>query len=306
MKRALDRPLAQITMAISLADAIDDFIIDREMRRLSPRTIKYYRDELGFFRSWLGERATHDVRTSDLRRWFLALGERRNAGGLHANYRALRAFFRWVWQEYEYEQTNPMVKIAPPKVPDKRQDPVSLDTVRTLLQACKSGFYGRRNKAMVLGLLDTGCRSAEFLALNIGDVDVRSGRVRIDGGKGGKDRVVFLGRRALGTMRRYLRLRPDAEPADALWVSIKGWRLSYEGLRSMVRHLAERAGVPAPRLHDFRRAFCIESLRNGANIYALQQMTGHADLDTLRRYLKQTEQDLVKEHRRTSPVDNSL
>ena len=237
--RPVTTPLSQLTLTISLQDAIDDFIVDREMRRLSARTIRYYRTELTLFQRWLGGGATNDVRTADLRWWFIDLAERRNAGGLHASYRALRAFFRWVWIEYEYDTRNPMLKVAPPKVPAAQQDPVTLETVRVLLRACQGGgFHARRNKAMILGLLDSGCRSEEFLHLNLGDVDVRAGRVQVRHGKGGKDRAVFLGRKALAALRGYLRLRPDAEMDDALWVSDQGARLSYEGLRSMVSSLS--------------------------------------------------------------------
>jgi integrase/recombinase XerD len=89
-------------------------------------------------------------------------------------------------------------------------------------------------------------------------------------------------------------------------VTVKGTRLTYWGLRQIVRRRAEKAGVRLPSLHSFRRAFALYTLGNGADIYSLQTLMGHSDLTVLRRYLKQTEADLREGHRRARPVDNLL
>ena len=98
----------------------------------------------------------------------------------------------------------------------------------------------------------------------------------------------------------------QAEPLDPLWVSVQGNRLTYWGLRQVIRRRAEKAGVPAPSLHSFRRAFALLCLRNGADVYSLQKLMGHSDLSVLRRYLKQTEDDLRATHEKHGPVDNWL
>ena len=71
------------------------------------------------------------------------------------------------------------------------------------------------------------------------------------------------------------------------------------------RRRATKAQVPTPGLHDFRRAFALECLRNGMEVYSLQKLMGHADLQVLRRYLAQTTEDIAASHRVGSPVDNS-
>lgn len=82
-------------------------------------------------------------------------------------------------------------------------------------------------------------------------------------------------------------------------------RLSYWGLNQILFRRAKQAGIPKPGLHDFRRAFAINFLRNSPKeIYSLQHLMGHADLQILRRYLKQTDEDIAAAHRRASPVDN--
>lgn len=89
-----------------------------------------------------------------------------------------------------------------------------------------------------------------------------------------------------------------------MWVSVEGNRLTYSGLRQIIRRLSGHANTPEPTLHDFRRAFALACLRNGMDIYSLQNLMGHADLQVLRRYLKQTREDLQAAHAKGSPVEH--
>ena len=100
--------------------------------------------------------------------------------------------------------------------------------------------------------------------------------------------------------------RGAVKPDDPLLPSKNGARLGYGGLVHILKSSAKEAGVPVPGAHDFRRAFALNCLRNGVDIYSLQKLMGHADLQVLRRYLKQTNQDLCEAHRKGSPVDNGL
>jgi len=94
-------------------------------------------------------------------------------------------------------------------------------------------------------------------------------------------------------------------PNSPLWVTNKHNRLTYWGLNQIILRRAEEAHIEKPSLHDFRRAFALNFLRNGGDIYSLQNLMGHADLQVLRRYLAQTTDDLHIAHRKFSPVDNA-
>jgi integrase/recombinase XerD len=106
-------------------------------------------------------------------------------------------------------------------------------------------------------------------------------------------------------MRAYLRTRQDQSPA--LFVS-KDWeRLTYDGLRQILERRTISAKLEKkPTLHAFRRAFALNMLRNGVDIFTLQRLMGHADLQVLRRYLAQNDQDNLLAHMRGGPVDNNL
>jgi len=290
---------------------IRSFIIDCQSRRLSHRTIDLYQAELGYLRQFLEQQRVtrvEDIAPTHLRAYLVQLATHRNAGGCHVAYRITKTFLRWWQAEYEpHDWRNPITKVQAPKMPKPLLEPIPLEHIRAMLATCPPRtFRGDRGRAILLSLLDTGCRASEFLALNIGDVNMTSGAVIIHAGKGGKGRVVFLGAKARKAILAYLRHRPEAKPGDPLWVTENGKRMAYRGLDSLIRRRAEAAKVPEPSLHSFRRAFALLSLRNGANVYALQRLMGHADLTILRRYLAQTEQDLQRAHEESGPVDNLL
>ena len=178
-----------------------------------------------------------------------------------------------------------------------------------LLSTCSSkDFYDLRDKALLFFLFDTGARASETCAVNLEDIDLRSGSVLIRSGKGRKPRTVFLGKKSRRALRAYLKSyakQYNIPECNALWITAHQTRLTYWGLNQILRRRAKEANIEKPSVHDFRRAFALNFLRNGGDIYSLQKLMGHADLQVLRRYLAQTVEDLKVAHHNYSPVDNS-
>lgn len=308
MKTATSHMIRQILQS-ALQDEIAAFLVDRRARGLSRRTIQFYGEELRHWHIWAQVQGIRDLQAitpRNLRAWLVKLGERRNPGGVHASYRALRAFLRWAWEENDLPPPCPIKRVAAPKVPKTPLSPVPIADLSAMIATCqRRRFLGDRDRAIMVGLLDTGCRAGEFVALNLGDVAMSTGRVWIREGKGGKQRAVFFGPRTLKEITRYLRHRPDRSAADPLWITHRG-RLAYGGLRAIMRKRARLAQVPAPSLHSFRRAFALYSLRAGMDVYSLQRLMGHESLAVLRRYLCQNEDDLRVAHKRAGLVDSLL
>lgn len=286
---------------------VESFLVDCKTRGLASGTVEFYRVKLGAFLVFCEAQAVSrltDLTPDFLRRYILLLEEKHNPGGIHAAYRSIRAFLRWV----DFEEVapdgwkNPIHKVKAPKVGQEPIEPVSLDDVAALLATCKRGtFAGDRDRAVILCLLDTGLRAKEFYRLDIDDMDAGTGALLVRQGKGRKPRVVFFGRRTRRSIRAYLRARRDSSPA--LWVTVRGERMTYSTLRGILRRRAAVAGVKPPSPHDFRRAFALAMLRGEADIFALQKLMGHSDLQVLRRYLAQTEQDTRRAHDKGGPVD---
>ena len=185
-------------------------------------------------------------------------------------------------------------------------EPIAIEDLKALIGTCKAGTaIDDRDRAIFLVLLDTGVRAQELCNTNLQDTDLNAGSAMIRHGKGGKSRTVFLGRKTRRALRSYLRQRRDRSPA--LYVSARRDRLTYNGLRLMLDDRAHLAKLERkPTLHDFRRAFALNMLRNGVDIFALQRLMGHSDLQVMRRYLAQNIEDTQMAHMRGSPVDNGL
>lgn len=306
-----DQTILEISQGGYIAITTESFLIDRQAEGLSKHTLKFYRQFLSHFLEYCDAhhlKNISDVNPDFLRRFFLAFSETHNPGGVHAAYRTLRAFFRWVMNEeiMPLEWKNPMLKVKPPKVSIDPLEPISIQDVKALIDICQRGnLIGERDRAIFFFLLDTGARAQELCNADLKDIDLNTGTVTIRFGKGGKTRTVFIGRKTRKAIRGYLRKRKDHFPA--LFVSIHEERLTYDGLNQLLERRAKTAGFDKkPTLHSFRRAFALNMLRSGVDIFALQRLMGHADLQVLRRYLTQNDQDNQLAHMQGGPVDHNL
>lgn len=285
---------------------IEAFLVDRKAQGLSEGTLTFYRKKLELFLEYCeGQLITQvtELDPNQIRCYLLYLEEKgHNPGGVHAAFRSLRTFLYWWEEELEPEGwKNPIRKVKPPKLSISPLEPVDIEIVKAMADSCDSSFFGKRDKAILLSLLDKGARAKEFLSFNLDDFNYRTGELLIREGKGRKFRSVFLGKKSRRTVRAYLRLRHDDK--SAMWVVQNGDRLTYCGLRQIIRRRAVQARVNTPSIHAFRCAFALNMLRAGVDVFSLQKLMGHADLQVLRRYLALTTEDIAKAHRIGSPVD---
>ena len=284
--------------------ALDAFLLDAQARNLSPRTIRYYRQQLGWFIQHLALSDAYDLNkltSHHIRRYLVDLRDEREwkPASVQAAFRAIRAFVNFCHAEDLMPQ-NPVERVKAPKADLHVKPALTADEIQRLLTAARY----QRDRAVLLCLLDTGCRANEFLAWNIGDVNIATGVVRVRHTKARKERSVYLGSRTRRELIKVLTaqdLRPDAP----VWRTMDtGERLTYHGLKSMLQSLGKRTAINNCSAHAFRRTFAVMSLRNGMNIYALQRIMGHSDLSVLRHYLSLVEDDLQEAHRSFGAVDN--
>ena len=124
-----------------------------------------------------------------------------------------------------------------------------------MINSCGDNLTGKRDKAIMLFLLDKEIRASELISISLEDINLITGDVIIRLGKGRKDRNVYLGSRS----RKALRLIPETQIdlSDALWITDEGERLTYWGLKMIMRRRANQAMVKTPQLHAFRRWFAL-------------------------------------------------
>lgn len=289
----------------------DDFFFHLKLKNRAEHTIRYYRTTRNMHQVYReatqSPSDTAQINVMQLRRFLLWLKEERGLqpGGLHAHGRAIRALFKWAFKE-EVLPSDPSARLELPRVPRERQPTVTEKHIQALLEAAKGLDQPYRDTAMILTLYDTGIRCQEFVGLSVNTLMLEKGLLLIHG-KGDKDRVVPIGSKAMQAIVRYIRRErePGHEGISALFLNRHGEPLTRFGVSIRLATLAKNAGLArelcAP--HAFRRGFAVQFLRNGGDVFTLQQIMGHTSLDMTRRYVNLLDDDLKKAHLRLSPAD---
>jgi integrase/recombinase XerD len=240
-------------------------------------------------------------------------------------YISLASFFTWASREFNLP-INPMKSIPRPRVPDDPPvEPFKKEELELLIKACDSckeadtdqrrkftmqRSTAKRDKAILLTLVDTGLRASELCALRIADVDMKTGRTQIRPGeagkaKGGKGRVVYMGKSARRFLWRYLAEREDGDDLEAPLFLGKFQRpFTRDALRQVIKGLGDKAGIRKCHPHRFRHTFAITYLRSGGDIFTLKSLLGHGSLDMVEHYARIADVDVEQAHRKASPADN--
>jgi len=317
----------------SLSRSIEGFLLNVSAAGRSPYTIRNYRTELGRFLKFVGDKEVNKIQSSEMENYLLYLKNdflickvattpippRKLSQKTLSNAHGILAGF-WKWAAKEFLLPNPF-KVPPIKAYIKPISPLRENEIALLIGACgqttkhsrKMNLYSsarstaKRDKAIILTLLDSGMRVSEMCGILIKDYDQENGRLLITG-KGSKTRFVYLGRSSRQALWSYLLERyPSQKPNkdDPLFAEMYGmYPLTRNGILQLLKRLGTRAGVEGVHPHRFRHTFAVEFLRNGGNIFELQQLLGHADLDMVKRYVQLAELDLENSAKRASPVDH--
>ncbi len=157
---------------------------------------------------------------------------------------------------------------------------------------------------MIYLFVDTGLRRAELCDLRFRDVDLNTGAITVEHGKGDKFRVVFCGNECRKMLRKYAACVEDARPDDFFFLTDEGSPLTTDGIVSILRRLEKRAGFPAYKgFHGLRRCFALERKRNGDDIFTIQRALGHSSPTVTQRYIALTDEDDAAAALRSSPMD---
>jgi integrase/recombinase XerC len=290
----------------------------RDERQLSPNTVTAYRKDLAdlteFLSGYLGK---SDWRWSDADRLALrsfmgwcarkGLGRRTVARKLSA----ARTYFRFLDRE-GFLEGNPTRAVRAPRT--ERRLPAhagrgEMEAIFRLAEAraAENALEGTRNLVILEVLYGSGLRLSELYALDLSDLDVPGGKVKVLG-KGSKERIVPVTRPALVAVDRYLPRREEAlargggTDRAALLVNRSGGRLSRRSVQRIVRRFfTEGAGGDDLTVHSLRHSFATHLLDAGADLMAVKELLGHASLSTTRIYTHTSRDRLRRIYEDTHP-----
>jgi integrase/recombinase XerC len=215
---------------------------------------------------------------------------------------AARTFFRYLLRE-KHVKTNPIVSVSAPKSPKRLPGNLDADRMARLLDIPGDTAIINRDRAILELLYSSGLRLTELVDLDLGDVDAQDATVRVTG-KGNKDRIVPVGRKALAALARWLKSRSELAPADetAMFVSNRGTRISQRSVQARVSHWAKQQGIDAKVFpHLFRHSFATHILESSHDLRGVQELLGHANISTTQVYTHLDFQHLAQIYDQTHP-----
>jgi integrase/recombinase XerC len=181
---------------------------------------------------------------------------------------------------------NPATDISAPQVPRKLPNTLDVDQMARLLQIQGDDPVTVRDRAMLELLYSSGLRLAELVNLNPEDVDLDDAMIRVTG-KGNKTRLIPVGRMARTAISQWLRIRLELVVGEekALFIGVRGRRISPRTVQNRVHHWALKAGIPQRVYpHLFRHSFATHLMESSRDLRAVQELLGHADISTTQIY----------------------
>ena len=279
-------------------------------RGLSPRTLDAYRRDIERFVGFLGERGCRriaDASATDLREFVYQLKDRGlQATSIRRNLSAVRTYYAFLLAE-GVVVADPTERVELPRAWRRLPGVLARQDVERLLDAPDpADRFFWRDKALLEFAYAAGVRVSELTGLKVRDVDIGEGLAVVTG-KGAKERLVPVGRSALRALIVYLReIRPGLvrghDTAGAVFLNHRGRPLSRMGVWKILRKHVERAGIEKRVTpHTLRHSFATHLLEGGADLAAVQEMLGHADISTTQIYTHVDREYLKDVHRKYHP-----
>ena len=203
-------------------------------------------------------------------------------------------------------ETNPWTGVRGPRVPKRLPDFLPVDEMFLLVdEPEKPGELTTRNRAIIELLYAGGLRVSELVGLNLNHVRLDSGEARVLG-KGGKERIVPIGSKAVEALESYLAIRPAllraGKEKKALFISRIGTRLTARSIARMIDQVTLRVGLGRNvHPHSLRHTFATHMLEGGADLRDIQELLGHARLSTTQKYTHVTLTRLQEVYDRAHP-----
>lgn len=298
---------------MNMKDLVEDFLGYMAVERgSSPNTLAAYRRDLRLYVDFLLDRGVTSpdgVTRDDLTAWVASLADAGSSPAtVERRVAAVKSFSKYLVRE-GVTANHPTAALPLPSKPERLPDVVSIGQVEELLsQRFPPGPVGYRDRAILEVLYGCGLRVSELVGLGLRDLDLEAGSLRVFG-KGGKERIAPIAGAAATAMADYLaHARPylhtkrgkGSQDPDALFLNVRGQRLTRVTVFEMVRSYGRNVGLDL-HPHTLRHSFATHMLEGGADLRALQEMLGHADISTTQVYTHVDRSHVREEYLSTHP-----
>ncbi len=279
-------------------------------KNLSQNTVVSYKNDINAFISFLKDLNINDpsdITTDHLRGFFKTLKTIGLSGSSSARYfSSLKGFFLYLLKN-KYIIKNPIEKITAPKISKRLPGVLNVSEIEKILSAPGiTDKFGLRDKAILELLYACGTRVSELINLKISDLFFDDEIIRVFG-KGSKERLIPVGSSAVRWVRTYLKksrplLMKKSKSENNLFLNSRGSKLSRMGIWKIIDRYVKEVGIEKDvHPHTFRHSFATHLLEGGADLRAVQEMLGHADISTTQIYTH-VDRDYIKQiHKQYHP-----
>lgn len=304
-------------IAMPLDQAFDYFLTIKKTEGVRDRTVLDYRHHFEYFTDWLGGKSENltDITTQTIRAYIVFMQEEKfndktGENGL-SNYtinirlRFLKTFFNTLMSDGVIE-TNPAEPVKLLRVDEDTFDPLTGEEIRRLLDAPDESYYTQfRDKVAMYLFLDTGMRINEVFNLEESEINFKGRTIELPASKNKnrKPRIIPLSPTVVRLLIELVSENKQHFDSPYVFLSNFGERYRANSFRRRLLIYKERAGIEkrvSP--HSLRHQFCRDYILNGGDIFTLQRIVGHADIQTTRKYVQMTGADIKEQHAEFSPV----
>ena len=275
-----------------------------EVRNLSANTASSYKRDLiklSTFLESLKISSYSNISDETCTGWIGSLyASNNNPRSIQRHLSSAKGFFKFLKKNYLID-TSPFELINAPKTPSHLPDVLSPEDVEQLLNFKPCDALEIRDLAIVELMYSSGLRVSETANINLDDFEEEMTFLRVLG-KGSKTRLVPLGRYAVNAINNWVEERSKySEESSALFINLKGSRLSVRSIQLRLKRLATKQGLPPVHPHMLRHSFATHMLESSGDLRTIQELLGHSSLSTTQIYTKLDYQHLVKIYDKAHP-----
>jgi integrase/recombinase XerC len=284
----------------ALRECISQYLAELARRGASPHTLRNYGSDLEQFAFYF-EPTNLNIEDLDLellREWLASLYDQRlEIASIRRKLAAVRAMFQFLLEE-GMVPANVAKRLRTPKMKQRLPEVMSAEKTNNLLDLAPAK---ERDAAILELLYGCGIRVGELVSINLDDIDLKEGWLRVRG-KGNKERQIPIPERARAAVQQYLPVRTAAAEERALFVNSRGERLGDRQVRRLVKTYALlTVGDSSVHPHSFRHAYATHLLSDGADLRSIQELLGHEKLSTTQKYTQVSLKDLQAVYDRAHP-----
>lgn len=304
---------------ITIKSALELFLLDRELKGNTLKTIDNYKQQINYFIDYTGNIQVTEIELQTLKEYQLHLSKKDRYDNhpfkikengttiekvtVQSYLRQLRVFIRYLYDE-EYIKTNLCDKFKLPKAPKKTIDILNEEEKQKLLNSfTETSELQLRNKTIIALMLDSGLRRNEVISLEYDNVHFSYNYVKVTG-KGDKERLVPLGITTKKLLLKYINYRslPEFE-TKILFIDRNKRPMSDNSIKMVFARLRTKTKIKRLHPHILRHTFATDYLINGGDIFSLQSILGHTSLEMVRKYSHLASSYIIANHKRLSPLD---